>query len=145
MTARGSALVLALWLALMLGTLALAATRLAGSGAGAAQVEADLARGRAAAEGGAWAALHRLAAVPPEARPPVLVLPVPVGGVVVEVRATDEDGRIDLTGASPPRLAAMSAAAGAGVEAAGRQAAAAEARRQAAPGRRGFATAGEVA
>lgn len=148
----GSALVLALWLALLLGVLAMAATRLASSGAGAAQVEADLARARAAAEGGVWAALHRLNAMPLEARPPVFEISFPLGGVQVFVRASDEDGRLDLNAAQPALFAALFQSAGLSEPDAARLTAALRARRDAASRSRddaapraAFATTGELA
>jgi general secretion pathway protein K len=145
MRARGYVLPLALWLALLLGTAAVAAMRLAGAGAGVAQLEAGLARARAAAEGGAWDALHRLAALPAEARPPVLDLSLALGGGPVRVRAHDEDGRLDLNAAPAPLLAAVLEALGLDAVAAAQAAERVVAHRAAAPEGRGFATVGEVA
>ncbi|MBV1800153.1 type II secretion system protein GspK [Siccirubricoccus sp. G192] len=108
----GSALVLALWLALLLGVAGIAATRLAATGAGAARLEADLARARAAAEGGIWAAAHQLATLPRQSRPHPADFAFAPGGVPVVVRATDEDGRLDLNAAPEALLAALFAAAG---------------------------------
>jgi hypothetical protein len=148
---RGAALVVALWLALLLGALAMAAARLAASGAGGAQVQADLARARAAAEGGAWAALHRLAALPAAARPPVAELALPVGGIAVRVVARDEDGRLDLNAAPTALLGALLRATGLPEEQAALAAEAAEERRRRArqpigqPPRPAFATVSELA
>lgn len=111
-SAPGSALVLALWLALLLGVTGTVVTRLAAGAAGAAQVETDLARARAAAEGGIWAAAHRLANLPRDARPPVLEFMLAQGGIQVGVRAVDEDGRLDLNAAPEPLLVALFQAAG---------------------------------
>lgn len=104
--ARGSALVVALWIALLIGVAGIAAVRLAATGAGGARVEADLARARAAAEGGLWAAAHRLAALPRDQRPPAAAFEFPIGGAAVSARAADEDGRLDLNAAPEPLLAA---------------------------------------
>ena len=104
--APGSALVLALWLALLLGVAGIAATRLAATGAGAARLEADLARARAAAEGGIWAAAHQLAAMPRQSRPHPADFAFALGGIPVVVRATDEDGRLDLNAAPEALLVA---------------------------------------
>jgi general secretion pathway protein K len=113
MAARGSALVLALWVALLLGVAGMAAVRLAATGAGASQVEIDLARARAAAEGGLWAAAQRIAALQPrDQRPPVVAFEMPIGGAAVSVQAMDEDGRIDLNAAPEPLLAALFRLAG---------------------------------
>ena len=109
---RGSALVLALWIALLLGVAGLAATRLAALGAGSARVEMDLARARAAAESGIWAGAHLLAAQPREARPPQAKFAFALGGAQVAVRATDEDGRLDLNAAPEALLAALLQATG---------------------------------
>lgn len=109
---RGSALVVALWVALLLGVAGVAAVRLAAVGAGGAQVEADLARARAAAEGGLWAAAHRLAAQPRDQRPPLAAFEFPIGGAAVSVHAADEDGRLDLNAAPEPLLAAAFRMAG---------------------------------
>jgi general secretion pathway protein K len=104
----GSALVLALWVALLLGAAGVAVVRLAAGGAGTASIEADLARARAAAEGGIWAAATRLAALPSAgARPPVLALEFPLGAAQVRLRASDEDGRIDINAAPAPLLEAL--------------------------------------
>ena len=108
----GSALVLALWMALLIGTAGSAALLLAGAGAGAARGEADLARARAAAEGGLWSAAHRLAATPPAARPPGETYDLALGGAAVRVRLADEDGRIDLNTVAEPLLAALFGEAG---------------------------------
>jgi general secretion pathway protein K len=109
---RGTALVFALWIALLLGVAGIAATRLAAVGAGSVQVEMDLAAARAAAEGGIWAAAFRLAALPREARAPALEFAFPLGAAAVAVRAADEDGRLDLNAAPETLLAAMFGAAG---------------------------------
>lgn len=110
--APGSALVVALWIALLLGVAGIAAVRLAAVGAGGSQVEADLARARAAAEGGVWAAAHRIALQPREQRPPVAAFEFPLGGAAVLVQAADEDGRLDLNAAPEPLLAAAFRVAG---------------------------------
>jgi general secretion pathway protein K len=110
--ARGSALVIALWVTLLLGVAGMAAVRLAATGAGGAQVEADLARARAAAEGGIWAAAQRVGTRPRDQRPPVVAFEFPLGGAAVSARAEDEDGRLDLNAAPEPLLAAAFRAAG---------------------------------
>jgi general secretion pathway protein K len=111
--ARGSALVLALWVALLLGVTGTAAVRLTAGAAGASQVEADLARARAAAEGGLWAAAQRIAALQPrDQRPPVLGFEMRIGGALVGVHVADEDGRVDLNAAPEPLLAALFRLAG---------------------------------
>lgn len=94
-------------MALLLGVAGTAAMRLAAGGAGAAQVEADLAQARAAAEAGIWAAAHRLGAQPRDARPPLLEFAFVLGGSQVGIRAVDEDGRLDLNAAPEPLLMAL--------------------------------------
>ncbi|MBK1660395.1 hypothetical protein [Paracraurococcus ruber] len=115
---RGAALVLALWLALLLGVAGIAVVRLAATGAGEARVEVDLAAARAAAEGGVWAAAHQLAAMGREQRPPLHGLDLRIGAAMVAVRAEDEDGRPDLNAAPEPLLAALFRLAGLPAEAA---------------------------
>jgi DNA uptake protein ComE-like DNA-binding protein len=103
--ARGSALIFALWIALLVGVAGVAAMRLAATGAGAVQIEADLARARAAAEGGIWAMAHHLAQAGEPS--PRLALNFPVGSTQVAVVASDEDGRVDLNAAAAPLLRAL--------------------------------------
>jgi general secretion pathway protein K len=104
---RGSALVLALWLSLLLGAAGAAGARLAAWGAGGARAEAELALARAAAEGGIWAMAHRLAGQGAAERPPRTEAALSIGGVQVRVRATDEDGRVDVNAAPEALLGAM--------------------------------------
>jgi general secretion pathway protein K len=75
-------------------------------------VEADLARARAAAEGGLWAAARRIALQPRDQRPPVAAFEFPLGGALVAVQAADEDGRLDLNAAPEPLLSAAFRMAG---------------------------------
>jgi len=102
---EGFALVLALWIALLVGVCGLVAMRLAAGGAGAARVEADLAAARAAAEGGIWAAAHRLALQPAGARPPRAAFTLALGRAEVAVEMADEEGRIDVNAAPEGLLA----------------------------------------
>ncbi|HEY8610761.1 MAG TPA: hypothetical protein VIL69_05645 [Roseomonas sp.] len=101
----GYALVFALWIALLVGVTGIVATRLAASGAGAARIEADLARARAAAEGGVWAAAHRLAVQPTAARPPRDAFAFTLNGSEIAVEVADEEGRVDLNAAPESLLA----------------------------------------
>lgn len=101
----GYALVFALWIALLVGVAGIVATRLAATSAGAARIEAELARARAAAEGGVWAAAHRIAVQPTAARPPRTAFTVTLGGAEVLVEVADEEGRIDLNAAPEGLLA----------------------------------------
>ncbi|MBO1075026.1 type II secretion system protein GspK [Roseomonas marmotae] len=109
---RGSALVFALWIALLIGVLGTVALRLAAHGAGAAQIEADLAQARSAAESGVWFAAHRMATLDPGLRPPQASFRLELGGSQVAVQATDEDGRLDINAAPEPLLTAMFRVAG---------------------------------
>jgi general secretion pathway protein K len=104
---RGSALVFALWVALLIGIVGTISMRLAAQGAGAARIEADLARARAAAEGGIWLAAHRLATQEPGSRLSAAGFDLRLAGSEVSVQALDEDGRIDLNAVPEPLLAAM--------------------------------------
>ncbi|MCR0983627.1 general secretion pathway protein GspK [Roseomonas populi] len=116
---EGSALVFALWIALLVGVLGTVAMRLAAAGAGASRIEVDLAAARAAAEGGIWAAAHRLALQEPAARPPSAAFAFPLGRSEVAVQAADEEGRVDLNAAPEPLLAALFRAVGVEERAAG--------------------------
>lgn len=108
----GSALVFALWIALLVGVAGAAAMRLAAVGAGAARVEGDLAQARAAAEGGVWAAAHRLAVLRPGERAGRVAFALVVGTTPVAVEAIDEDGRLDLNAAPEELVAALLRATG---------------------------------